>query len=66
MSTPATARQSHALPPICHAEQAAKGRIADEGQKPANRPETGKANRVAHACGWIVSEGRVREVSRQL
>ncbi|OQC27562.1 MAG: hypothetical protein BWX70_02182 [Verrucomicrobia bacterium ADurb.Bin070] len=41
--TPAIARQSHALPPICHAEQAAKGRIADEGQKPANRPETGKA-----------------------
>ena len=51
MSTPAIARQSHALPPICHAEQAAKGRIADEGQKPANRPETGKANR-----GWLTAE----------
>lgn len=39
------------MPPICHAEQAAKGRIADEGQKPANRPETGKANR-----GWLTAE----------
>jgi len=51
MSTPAIARQSHALPPICHDSALGKVRIAETRQKPANRPETGKANR-----GWLTAE----------